>query len=117
MNELNNYLDFYMNYENLKSHSNELNKKEEKNLIKHFSREDGAISVGTVINYLIEKRHYETYLYISDNKSIVSMLLYKEYKNKFISKIYYYNLCRIAKKHNLFKVFKRLKKQNSKLSC
>ena len=86
-----NKCNYPINLEYLKKYSNRKNINEEKDMIAFFeSNKEYEMSI--IDNYLKDKNRYEVFLSINNDDKIVSMLLYKEFKIKLISKLYFYKL-------------------------
>ena len=97
-----------LNVKYLKQFSYKENIDQEKNLISYIPLEKNDYDVNIAINNLINKKSFETFITISDNKNAAGGLLYKEFKTKFMANIYSKYLNFIIKYVRLNKLIKKI---------
>lgn len=90
--------------EKLKSHSNFLDRSLEKKMIKNFACFDDIYQIDVMMNYIKSKHLYEVYMVIDDDKTLVSGLLTKVFRNKIFALLYYYYLSYFAKNKSILKL-------------
>ncbi len=80
-----------ININNLNKYSNRINFDESKSAINHYEViKEYEISI--ISNYLTIKKRYEVYITIGKDDEIASMLLYKDFRYKLLSKLYFFIL-------------------------
>lgn len=78
----------------------------EKKLINHFICFDDIYQIDVMMNYIKSKHLYEVYMVIDDDKTLVSGLLTRVFRNKILAILYYYYLSYLGKYKKILKLSK-----------
>ena len=78
----------------------------EKKLINHFICFDDIYQIDVMMNYIKSKRLYEVYMVIDNDKTLVSGLLTRVFRNKILAILYYYYLSYLGKYKKILKLSK-----------
>jgi len=92
---------FPVSLNDLKRFSERKNFKQDKKMFSHYCLDISNCSYGIVINYLVNLKKYECYLYISDETTTASMLLYYESEHYLLIYLYYFYLCMLIYTKNI----------------
>lgn len=87
-------------------YSNLMDPNLEKKLINHFICFDDIYQIDVMMNYIKSKRWYEVYMVIDDDKTLVSGLLTRVFRNKILAILYYYYLSYLGKYKKILKLSK-----------
>ncbi len=93
----------------LKVYSNHDNFKQNKICVSQYKLLKQMYTCAILVNYMTKRKSFEVYLSINTTKEIVSTLFYKEFKNKYMAKVYGIKLKIMINILNINKVIKRLK--------
>lgn len=85
-----------------------------------YAVEKNDCEFGIAVNYLVDKKEFEVYLFVRDKDTVASSLLYKVFKSRLYSSLYYYLLSKLVDKKNInliyryLKIYERIRKKNNK---